>query len=70
MPIHLSCHLLSLLQISARGWRMLGSVIGGWVSDFVANSTLIQGILSTLTGLFDAFGATAGACMGLDNRQD
>lgn len=52
--------MLSLLQISAEGWRMLGSVIGGWVSDFVANSTMIQGILSTLTGLFDAFGAAAG----------
>lgn len=53
--------MLSLLQISAEGWRMLGSVIGGWVSDFVANSAIIQGVIATLTGVFDAFGAAAGA---------
>jgi phage-related protein len=53
--------LLSLLQISAEGWRMLGSVVGGWVSDFIANSAIIQGVIATLTGVFDAFGAAAGA---------
>ena len=53
--------MLSLIQISVEGWRMLGSVIFGWVTDFINNSAIIQGVIATLTGVFDVFGAAAGA---------
>lgn len=52
--------MLSLLQISVEGWKILGSVIFGWVSDFVNNSSIIQGVLSTLSGFFETFGNVAG----------
>lgn len=53
--------MFSLLQLSVAGWKALGGVIGGWVSEFVANSAIIQGVIATLTSVFDVFGDAAGS---------
>lgn len=52
--------MLSLLQISVEGWKILGSVVFGWVADFVNNSSIIQGVLSSLQAMFQGFGNIVG----------
>lgn len=52
--------MLSLIQISAEGWKMLGLAIFDWVADFATNSETIRALLGALQGVFEVFGNAVG----------
>lgn len=52
--------MLSLLQLSVEGWKLLGAAVGGWFSDFASGSSLVQDVLTAWGDMFKIFGNIAG----------
>lgn len=61
--------ILSVLQISLEGWKLLFGFIADGVSNFVASSATMQAIISAITGAFTAAGDAIGAVWdGIGNK--
>lgn len=61
--------ILSVLQISLEGWKLLFGFIADGVSNFVASSATMQAIISAITGAFSAAGDVIGAVWdGIGNK--
>lgn len=61
--------ILSVLQISLEGWKLLFGFIADGVSNFVANSATMQAIISAISNAFTAAGDAIGAVWdGIGNK--
>lgn len=61
--------ILSVLQISLEGWKLLFGFIADGVSDFVASSTVMQSLIAAISGAFTTAGDIIGAVWdGIGNK--